>query len=401
MILNNMPQTQRDIMVFWLCLAIVGLILSVFVLGLAMLGLFVTACVVCFRKKSSPRFRFSLPLLALTLPFFLVLYPGWPLEDPGYWLSRLRIKLPFLLLPPAFMVLPALRPSDRLRIYRFAGMVLSLTTLLLTIYYMQHWETLSEAMKQGRPLPVPQNHIRFSLLIGIVSLALLIEYLPSFWRERRFSSGLVMGLWLFLFLHMLSVRSGLVAVYLAMFVLLARHVFSSGKKLPALVGLFSLLLLPWLAWRFLPSVQAKVGYMLYDIEQFRKGEAAGYADSGRLLSWQIGWELFREQPWTGTGIGHLKQAVAQKYALYYPDAPVPLLPHNQFLSVLAASGIPGLLLFLFATGAPLFPSASRRNPTLLAFWIVLMASCMVENTLENALGVGLFLIFLLPVSGEQ
>ena len=43
----------------------------------------------------------------LTIPFFIVLYGGLYSDDTNYWLSRLRIKVPFLLFPMAYYLIPA------------------------------------------------------------------------------------------------------------------------------------------------------------------------------------------------------------------------------------------------------------------------------------------------------
>ena len=42
----------------------------------------------------------------LILMFFLVLLRAYPIEDYGYFLSRLRVKMPFLALPIVFLALP-------------------------------------------------------------------------------------------------------------------------------------------------------------------------------------------------------------------------------------------------------------------------------------------------------
>ncbi len=402
--LNGMQVTHRDFVVFWLCLAIIGLSFSVFVLGLAMLGLLLSSI---FRYAYSSgtadpglnragftrlrAWREQLPHLSLLLIFVLVLHAGYPLEDFGYWLTRLRIKLPFLVLPVAFVLLPRLEYSDRLRVYRFGGILLGLTALILTLYYIMHWSELQLLLQQGQSLPLPQNHIRFSLLVGIIAVNLLVHHtVGPACRQKNRGLWLLVGGWLFVFLHILSVRSGLVSAYLALTVVLLQQTLYSRKKIAALAALFLLLTLPFLAWRWVPSLQTRVGYMLYDWEQFRKGADTGYADTGRFASWQTGWEIFRESPWTGVGVGNLSAAVAKKH----PDLSAPLMPHNQFLTVMAAHGIIGLVVFLLALFLPLWYGAAWRQPAFLATWIILVSSCMVESTLENALGVGLFVVFL-------
>jgi len=47
--------------------------------------------------------------LVITLYFWIVLFSFWQIEDDnGYWLERLRIKVPFLLIPLAYLGLPRL-----------------------------------------------------------------------------------------------------------------------------------------------------------------------------------------------------------------------------------------------------------------------------------------------------
>jgi len=69
--------------------------------------------------------------------------------------------------------------------------------------------------------------------------------------------------------------------------------------------------------------------------------------------------------------------------------------NNQFVFVLAGSGILGVVLFLGALLIPLFYRQSYRNDFYLGFYILFLVSFMVEHTLETALGVGIFSSFLL------
>jgi len=57
--------------------------------------------------------------LAVTVFFFLILTTGIYSSDTSYWLERLRIKLPFLLLPFAFASIPQMKEREYLSILYF------------------------------------------------------------------------------------------------------------------------------------------------------------------------------------------------------------------------------------------------------------------------------------------
>ena len=81
--------------------------------------------------------------------------------------------------------------------------------------------------------------------------------------------------------------------------------------------------------------------------------------------------------------------------LQYPEVKERKMPHNQFVYVYAGTGIIGLLGFLFALFYPLLYKKAYREPIFFAFYIIVLASFIVENTIENSLGAGFFAFFLL------
>jgi O-antigen ligase len=121
------------------------------------------------------------------------------------------------------------------------------------------------------------------------------------------------------------------------------------------------------------------------------------SDAGRWVSLQLGWEVFREQPWMGVGVGNLKQAVHQRYAVQYPDLPYEArkMPHNQFLSMFAAGGILGGIVFTLLFFYPLFHGNNYQYWLLLGLYVIMGLSFLVENTIENAMGLGFFVYYLL------
>ena len=128
---------------------------------------------------------------------------------------------------------------------------------------------------------------------------------------------------------------------------------------------------------------------------YGEGQGSDYGDSGRITSLKAGADLFKTSPIIGVGAGNLRSDVAIEFESNYPKYERPLMPHNQFVFVLAGSGILGVVLFLGALLIPLFYRQSYRNDFYLGFYILFLVSFMVEHTLETALGVGIFSSFLL------
>lgn len=332
--------------------------------------------------------------------FFLVFWGLGELEDTAYWLSRLRIKLPFLLLPLAFFFLP--RPSDRSLdgLLYFLVVLLVLTSVGVLINYLLNAEAINKLIKQGQSLPLPCNHVRFSLFLAFgVLIAMYLYFQKYYWRwpwEKYVHLGA--ALFLFAFIHVLSVRSGIVVVYATLFLLVIRYVFKTGRWILGVGVLIAMAAFPFLAYQTMPSLRAKVDYVKYDLFMYRHGhEDAKLSDSGRWISLKIGWELFQQNPVNGTGVGNLKSAVHQIYEQDYPAIPLEerKMPHNQFLSILAGTGIFGFILFLGVFLLPILYQKHYQHWLLLGFYLIIFLSFMVENTIENAMGVGFFIYYLL------
>jgi O-antigen ligase len=129
---------------------------------------------------------------------------------------------------------------------------------------------------------------------------------------------------------------------------------------------------------------------------FLKGKATDQlSDASRLISWKLGLELFRDSPVFGVGAGNIRHKMNELYQREFPEFKKKLTPHNQFIMVLASSGIIGLFLFCIGFFIPLGYEKNYQDPFILALYIAFFASFLVEATFENAMGVAIFLFFLL------
>jgi len=459
---------RKQLSLFFYAVIITALIYSPFLLSVGMIGL---AVIFTFQLdwtkagwlRFNPKFFYyftqffrSKTHLIITLFFWIVFVSGFMTEDWGYWSNRLLMKLPFLVLPIIFCGLPKLSQRDYYGLLYFLVFALTVTCIGIGINYAMHFEEINTLMHQGRPMPTPRNHIRFSLILALGTIAAFFLYQIRFYFKYRWESKILLATTVFLFLmiHLLSVRSGLAALYLAIFVLAFRYVWLTGRYGVGLAVGAGLLLIPITAYYAIPSFQAKVAYVRYEFWIRENNLSGNYSDLWRLISLRMGIEIGNEHPIVGVGAGNLRQEVIDRYTAQYPEMKQIRMPHNQLISVYAGTGLVGLSVFLFAFFYPLMswevgsgkyrvksaksevrsrkyevenrkisaenqtnaipPDASTSKLTtydlqtynlltsqdkafnlFLAFHVIVFASFMVENTIENSIGVGFYAFFLL------
>lgn len=402
--------SREQLFIFFLGMLLVSLAISPFFLSVSMIALGVLALIdiglhrkglhLDFYREGYRRlahFRHYPEFICLTIIFLIVLAGIFQNEDTGYFITRLRIKIPFLLFPLAFISLPKLKEKQLSGIFAFFLLFMTMLSVGTLVNYLVNLQEINEALMRGTPMPTPRNHIRFSLLV-------VMAFIGSIWLwQSKYSYRsnaepriyLACGLFLLIFLHILSVKTGLVTLYSAIAVLGIRTFLRSKAKIKLIPVVLGILLLPVVAYQLSPSLKAKIQYTVFDLKMYFKGEGGLYADSGRLASMEAGLEIAAEHPVAGVGAGNLKTAMQSKLREIYPDYKDTLMPHNQFITVLAGTGSVGLGLFLFACFFPLFYRKNYRHWLILGIYAIILPLFLIESTLENAAGTAFVLFFLL------
>jgi O-antigen ligase len=333
----------------------------------------------------------------ITLFFWITFIGAWEIHDPWYFKARLRIKLPYVLLPLLFIVLPDFSPRKRNTYLLFLIVLLSLTSIGILVNYLLYTEEINMLIKRGKPMPTPRNHIRYSMLVvlGIIAGGYLAS-IKFIWRFS-FEKYLIPALtgFLFIFLHILSVKTGLVVLYASLIFIIFRYFLFSRYYVIALVCLAGLILLPFVAYHTIPSFKSKINYTQYDYQMYAQGQGEVYGDAGRIISLRVGWDIFRSKPILGTGAGNLRKEVEKKFQSEEVEYWETLMPHNQFIFVLAATGIVGLAIFLYAFFFPLIYQKRYKSFLVSTFCFILFVLFMVDHPCETALGVAYHSFFLL------
>ncbi|MEM6723959.1 MAG: O-antigen ligase family protein [Bacteroidota bacterium] len=369
---------------------------SKYLLSVGMIGLLVLAFIHPDRQKHWQGFLAYRPFVAVTGIFFLFAISGLWSSDLDYFRGRLRIMLPFLILPFAVASIPDLSRKRLLALFYFFFGAISFSAVLVFTHYLLNYEVINDAIRQSRCMPTPCNHIRYSLMIAFSILIGIQLIRERFYLWRSWERWLISGFTLFLliFLHVLSVRSGIVAFYAALSLWGVFLILQKGKWWQVLLFVGFMLAFPFSAYQTIPGFQNKVNLTWWNYLMFKEGNIKNYSDTQRLYSFGVAFQLIEDNPMLGVGLGDVKKEVYQIYEEKYIQLDK-MMPHNQYLFVLTATGIIGLLVFLFLLLYPIFYKRNFKRPLFLAFNLIILMSFMVENTLGTSTGVGFYLIFLL------
>ncbi|OON68078.1 hypothetical protein B0919_15580 [Hymenobacter sp. CRA2] len=311
------------------------------------------------------------------------------------------LQLPFLLLPLCFWILPPLQSDDLKRLYKLLLLVTTFSAIGSTIYYLFNADYINELYIHSKIMPTVPDHIRFSLLIVLsiaVGAVMLNRGALRGWRRAA-----VLGATIFLagFLHLLAVRSGLVALYMLAVVAIGYLLKKRDWRKAGFVALM-MVLLPMVSYFTLPTFYNKYHNTKEDASKVEQTHSANnYSLVGRVYSYQTAIRVWEDHPLFGVGKADLRDEMSARYREFFPqiDEEHQIQPHNQFLFYLVAFGALGLALFIIAFYYPLWWARRRHAPMLVAQYIIVTLSFMVEPTMEGQTGLTFSLFFLLlPLS---
>jgi hypothetical protein len=221
-------------------------------------------------------------MLALVLVYSL---SGFWSEDKAQWVRTVQVKLPLLFMPFTLGILVKIsKETFNKLLYVFAGMVVISTGWSYIFYFFT--ENIALTYLQAKVLPVPMydDHVRFSWLVVVLFAMLLDRILKKpVIQELWILAGLLV--YLIVYLHVLAAKTGVLGLYIVSAIFLWKQV--SGKW--RLYGLMILLMLPVASWFLLPSFQSRLRFILWDFQNYSRGNyTEGLSDAPRILSFQAG-----------------------------------------------------------------------------------------------------------------
>ncbi len=144
------------------------------------------------------------------------------------------------------------------------------------------------------------------------------------------------------------------------------------------------------------SLNSRIYKLLWEYQVRRlQGNPGGHSIAQRLEYWRVSLDIIRHHLLLGVGTGDIRDA----YALAYErlDSPLEMQyrhrAHNQYLAIFVTFGVVGLAWFVLSLVYPGIVTGKFRDYRYLVFWITLIMSMLVEDTLETQMGATLFAFF--------
>jgi len=322
--------------------------------------------------------------LAVATLFLVIVISGVNSELSSEWLDQLRLKIPFLAFPIIFLNRPRVDQSEYRDLYFCLIAISFISAIHVCFNYLLNFESITYDIGSGKTIPTPTHHTRYSVMVAVAVLSILVMHISSYPLlkiQKQVTIGI--GILLFVFLHLLSIRSGLLVFYVGIFLIGSWYLIKHNQYLLMACFLVLLGLVPIIAYRTIPSFYNKVHYTMYDLKMNKEGKGADYSDSERLLSIKTGIDIAKKHLFLGTGIGDLHHEVSKIYLDEYQKSIVKL-PHNQFVLNIAGMGILLGMVYLLCYLFPLLHKARYKDLLLLSLFIGITILCMVEKPLERS-----------------
>jgi O-antigen ligase len=330
-------------------------------------------------------------LVGIALLFFIPFISGMWSSNFQEWLDVIRIKLPLLLLPVAFAGKWQFTGTQ----WHLLASIFVLTLIIACCWslynYAQNTGHFNEAYLRAKTIttPLADDHVRFSWLVstGVAVALIALHKTSSLYIKLFLSAALILFT---VYLHILSVRTGLVSFYTIIFFLFLQ-LFLSGKQKWTLLIMPLLIIIPIAAWFFVPTFKNRISYMLYDLSFIRNNTyVPGTSDGNRVVSYRAAWNIMKDN-FFGVGAGDIREQTNNWYNRNVPSMKETdkLLPSSEWFMYAGFAGWPGIILFTCSMVVP-FLLKPRKHKYL---WWSLNATAAISFLFDIGLEVqyGVFL----------
>jgi hypothetical protein len=136
--------------------------------------------------------------------------------------------------------------------------------------------------------------------------------------------------------------------------------------------------------------------ILWEYQILKSGHnPGGHSVIQRLEFWRISWEIVKDHPIFGVGTGDIVNAYKNKYEEMNSVLPKEFRhrAHNQYLAIFVTFGVIGLVWFIISLVYPAIKLRKFFDYRYAVFWITIILSMLVEDTLETQMGATLFGFF--------
>ncbi|MDD5569558.1 MAG: O-antigen ligase family protein [Bacteroidales bacterium] len=143
------------------------------------------------------------------------------------------------------------------------------------------------------------------------------------------------------------------------------------------------------------SIKSRLYKFLAEYDNYKQTKnPSGYSAIMRYEFWKTSLRIIKKNILFGTGTGDVNNAFKNEYKEMNTKLSQrwQFHSHNQFLAITVASGVFGLIWFLFSLFYPLF-KLKKFDYFYITFFLIVFISMLAEDTLETQVGVTLFAFF--------
>jgi hypothetical protein len=385
------PRNKTHIIFFVVfSLLIAGLLWSRALLSVAHV-LVALATIVCIRDTQNV---LKHPVVLWSCIPLLLFLAGWyqhPLRHDNY-----DYLLTLLMYPVA--ALAGFAFSSERKIFMMIFLIGGCLSVLYPIgYYIINYQEVNIAYGQGQSLPtlMEGDHVRYGIFLNSVLLMLATakEVRPLM---RNGLITLMVGVILFM-----AVRTAWVSCFILIIIIaLSKNISAYRIFRKLIVAIVPVLVL---AYFFIPTVKQKVNYTMYDYQQYAQKNISSSDGTRRAINY-AGWQAIQSGA-AGEGWSSIPRVITTNFRKLYPGEKQKFFwPFNQWLFWWIGGGFVAMLLFSAWLLYPIWWGIKNRNAAVVAWTLVIAASCIVESTIALQYGVFLHvwpLVFLWKKSSEQ
>ncbi len=342
------------------------------------------------RKKE----LFIRPVLLFTILLFAAYVLGmlWS-TDYAYGRTDLVIKLPMLVLPVLFFMVPIRLHGRRLLTLAFImGCVYSILLCLALASYRSLFE-------EGHWIE-EFSYSRFSILLhpSYFSMYLVVAFaawfLFGFFAKIKGFMRIGIPCILLLGILLAGSKAGWAVFAVLLFYLLIHYRKNKGVRKVLGAFVMSMVIGAVLTYALVPTMQYRMNEFLRFLKMEEAMEDPSMKESSavRVAIWNAAGAVVKEHWIIGTGTGDVKNELLKEYEQRGMHNAVKkrLNGHSQLMQTTVTLGVMGLSILLGLFGVPAYLAVRRKDWMMMVFLGIIFLNWLVESMLEVQAGVIFF-----------
>ena len=318
----------------------------------------------------------------------------------------LQLRLPVFLFPIS-LGLVHITKKQRNKILIGCSVIVTIACLASLGYaILRYRETFNTAWLYNDALThfIGQQSIYTSLLVNVSIYVYAWHLFYSPMRGVHKTLLIASIAILFIISYLLASRNMMLILYTSAVVFSFHFMLRKKKYLEGLALLLGMIIAVILVFRFFPQTINRfreLAYTQFDFQsQAKESHYAGQLTPDqwnganfRLAAWQCGWQLFKEQPFIGVGLGDKRDELYRVYSQKQFQFAINTKKnvHNNYLDILLSTGVAGFILFLTGWLVIPFIIIIRQKDGLAFIVLLTLAIAMLtENYFDRSLGAILF-----------